>query len=191
MKKILFSSVPVKLVIVMGVVYYIFPWLVIFIGTMSQPNPPKPQITYGEFPFKLVYEIDGARKVIEDTLICEYDGIGMDEGRGKFRKWKEHLASGNKKLLLSKTIGGLGIAFENEKTLKQEIYYDPGPAWYYMGDYESSTDYKHGFPDASFSEKYFNGGASYGDIAADELLKKFKIKLISWDYTEPIKNNFS
>ncbi len=30
-----------------------------------------------------------------------------------------------------------------------------------------------------------------GIIPADELLTKYNIKLISWDYTQPIKNNFS
>ena len=28
-------------------------------------------------------------------------------------------------------------------------------------------------------------------LYADQLLEQYKIKLISWDYTQPIKNNFS
>lgn len=75
----------------------IWPWATMFFGISSFPNPTKPEITHGEFPFHLVYEINGETKVIEDTLICEYDGIGMNEGNGKYRKWKESLASGNKK----------------------------------------------------------------------------------------------
>ncbi len=51
----------------------------------------------GEFPFCLEYEIKGKRSVIQDTLICEYDGIGINEGQGKYREWKEHLASGKHK----------------------------------------------------------------------------------------------
>ncbi|MFA8307240.1 YdgA family protein, partial [Paenibacillus alvei] len=48
------------------------PWILIYVGLQLQPDPPRPEITYGEFPFKLVYEINGERKVIQDTVICEY-----------------------------------------------------------------------------------------------------------------------
>ena len=50
-----------------------------------------PEIRYGEFPFRLEYEINGERFVIEDTVICEFDGIGWNEAQGKFRKWKDYL----------------------------------------------------------------------------------------------------
>ena len=35
------------------------------------PDTPNPQITHGEFPFKLVYEKDGEINIAEDGLICE------------------------------------------------------------------------------------------------------------------------
>jgi len=91
------ATVVIVLIAVFAIIanFTVWPWVMISLGISLLPNPPKPGITYSEFPFRLVYEINGERKVIEDTLICEYDGIGMDEGRGKYRKWKEHLASGN------------------------------------------------------------------------------------------------
>ncbi|MGC3014791.1 hypothetical protein ACPTH2_17305, partial [Enterococcus faecium] len=36
--------------------------------------PPLPEITYGEFPFSLEYEIDEERILIEDTVIAEFIG---------------------------------------------------------------------------------------------------------------------
>jgi hypothetical protein len=84
------------------VTYLVFPWLLIFIGIQSKPNPPRPEITNGEFPFRLMYEVNGYQKVIEDTLIYEFDGYGADEGRGKYRKWKKRLASGNERITLLK-----------------------------------------------------------------------------------------
>ncbi|MGG3871145.1 hypothetical protein [Brevibacillus laterosporus] len=60
-----------------------------------------------------------------------------------------------------------------------------------MGDYERGNGYEHGFPNASFSEQYQEGSGANGIIQEDELLKKYNIRLISWDYTQPIKNNFS
>ncbi|ERM16331.1 hypothetical protein [Brevibacillus laterosporus] len=60
-----------------------------------------------------------------------------------------------------------------------------------MGDYERGNGYEHGFPNASFSEQYQEGSGANGIIQEDELLKKYNIRLISWNYTQPIKNNFS
>ncbi|MGG1442474.1 hypothetical protein ABE354_10515 [Brevibacillus laterosporus] len=184
-------SITVLIAVVAVIVYFtVWPWVMISLGISLLSNPTKPEITSGEFPFRLVYMINGETKVIEDTLICEYDGIEMDEGHGKYRKWKERLASGNQKILLLNADGASGIAFSNNKTLSQVIYYDPGPAWYYMGEYERGNRYKHGFPNASFSEQYQDGSGANGIIQADELLEKYNIKLISWDYTQPIKNSF-
>lgn len=171
--------------------FTVWPWAQLALGISLLPNPSKPEIRYGEFPFRLVYELDGETKAIEDTLICEYDGIGMNEGIGKFRKWKVHFASGNENIGLLKVKDALGIASVAKKTVTQEIYYDLGPAWYYMGDYELENGYKQIFPNASFSEQYQDGSGAYGIIQADELLKNYNIKLISWDSTEPIKNRFS
>ena len=39
------------------------------------PAPPLPEITYGEFPFRLEYELNEKLHVIEDTLIVEFDGF--------------------------------------------------------------------------------------------------------------------
>jgi len=171
--------------------FVVLPWVMIALGISIMPNPPKPEVTYGEFPFHLVYEINGQQKVVQDTLICEYDGIGMNEGQGKYRKWKERLASGNKSILLLNADGASGIAFSNKETLKQEIYYDPGPGWYFMGDYEPGNEYRQNSPNASYSEQYKDGNGSYGIIHADELISKYHIKLISWDIAKPIKNKFS
>ncbi|WP_407872243.1 hypothetical protein [Paenibacillus sp. P36] len=165
------------LLVVAFVAYLAFPWLLIFIGIQSKPNPPRPEITYGEFPFRLKYEINGNQKVIEDTLICEFDGFGADEGRGKYRKWKRKLASGNERITLLKVDSAT------------EIYFTAGRTEYYMGDpyYANSNS---SFPNASVVKKE---GAMSKDsfLKADELLKQYNIRLISWDVSPPIKNNFN
>lgn len=160
------------------IAYLAWPWLLIFLGIYLEPNPPRPEITRGEFPFRLEYEINGERKVVQDTLICEFDGFGADEGRGKYRKWKRRLASGNERVTLLKV--------DDTK----EVYYPPGSANYYMGDLENGKQYQHSFPNASIIEK--RGGInSDGFLPADELLNKYHIKLISWDASQPIKNSFA
>lgn len=169
----------VILIVLVALVFCIvaLPWALIYIGLLLQPDPPRPEITYGEFPFKLVYEINGERKVIQDTVICEYDGVGMDEGQGKHRKWKQRYVSGNKNITLLKINNN------------SEIVYSEGSANYYMGDLKEYEQYNPLFPDAIIIEKDI-GSTSEGLIRADELLKKYHIKLISWEPSPPIKNTF-
>ncbi|WP_240470158.1 hypothetical protein [Brevibacillus laterosporus] len=82
-----------------------------------------------------------------------------------------NLASGKQQILLLK--------IDDSK----EIYYDPGPAQYYMDEMNEGVTYIHGFPNARYFEKYEDGSTMDSMISADELLTKYNIKLISWDYT--------
>lgn len=91
------KTVVIGFLMLVVVLFTAFPFLginlSIYLDTLLQPNPPKPAIKYGEFPFKLEYELNGELIVIEDTLICEYDGIKMVGGQ-KERSWTSRLASG-------------------------------------------------------------------------------------------------
>lgn len=148
------------------------------------PDPLVPDITYGEFPFRLEYEIDGERVIVEDTVICEYDGVGMNEGVGKYRKWKQYLASNHDE-------EDVLLKVEGDK----EIWYSVGGADYYMGDaerYEHLTeDEYHQFPNAYYSEPNSVGGTDSGGVDADELLEKYGVILISWKPSPKITNTFS
>lgn len=169
--------------------FFGLPWLLINLGIRAMPDPPKPKITYGEFPFCLEYEIDGQIVVVEDTLVCEYGGISADEGRGKFRNWKSHLSSGKDKLVLLKVENPAENWMGTPRS--QIIYYDPGAARYYMGDMGEDVSYTHSFPNASVYEEYEDGSTKSGTINAKELYDLFKIRLLDWKYTPPIENEFS
>lgn len=165
-----------------------FPWILIYLEIQSMQDPLKPEITYGEFPFRLTYEIDGQIIVVEDTLICEYDGVGSDEGRGKFRRWRSYLASGKSEIVLLEVQNP--VADWGGKPLIQIIYYNPGAAGYYMGDMGEGVVYTHSFPNATNYREYEGGSKGRGIIDAEELYDKFKIKLLEWEYTQPIENTF-
>jgi hypothetical protein len=170
----------IPLLLIIGAVGYLcLPWLLIYIGVESGPNPLPPDITYGEFPFRLEYELNGERKVIEDTVICEYDGIDSDEAKGKFRKWKARLANRGIE-------GDVRLILLEVDDIKQILYY-PGSADFYMGDPYTHYENNFSFPDAVIAEK----DSSSRLIFANELLQKYHIKLISWDYSKPITNSFS
>lgn len=153
---------------------FTLPWIALYAGLHLLPAPPRPEIIYDEFPFRLEYEINGQRVVLKDTLICEYDGIGINTGSGKYFKWKEHLASGNERVTLLKISN------------TQEIYYRVGHARYYMGVQGEGIGYIHSFPDASLLDTSENVGYYESTVTAEELFNKYNIELISWDYTEPI-----
>lgn len=136
-------------------------------------SPGEPQVVYGEFPFELVFLINGEERIINDTLICTYDGISISEAEGKVRKWKSALKSGNEKLVLT--------TFDNSI-----VYYDIGPARYYMGDYNDST-YS---PNVRCETRFENGIRTDSLVSEKELLEKYEIIIKNWTIASPIKNEF-
>ena len=53
------------------------PWTLMYLHMDLRPDPAKPSITHAEFPFTLVYTIDGKKVTYKDVVIGEYTGIGM------------------------------------------------------------------------------------------------------------------
>jgi hypothetical protein len=177
----------ITLLLLLPICILIFPWSLIFFGGQLEPNPPRPEITYGEFPFRLEYEINGQRKVIHDVLICEFDGFGWNEGTGKYRRWEKRLVSGEQDILLLKV--------DDSK----KILFSPGSAQYYMNDLDRKKKFHSdkvakendsSFPDA-FYEIHSKGSTLTGFVSADELLKEYHIKLLSFEPSQPVQNHFS
>ncbi len=108
------------------------PWLLLYIGLSSGENPPKPEYSYGEFPFYLEYEINGQIMSVEDTVIVKYDGIGLSEGTGKDIKWKQTLASGNEEVVLFQDGDSVKIIhpvrerdYHLEEKIVQKVFHQP------------------------------------------------------------------
>ncbi len=161
-------------------------WLIILQFNYA---PPKPKITYAEFPFKLTYELNGKIRIIEDTIICEFDGFEWKGENGKYRNWKSYFKSGMDEILL------LDLSSFNEKNefghTILKFFFDWGNAEYYMGD----NIYGRGRKPQSFewidyqyqTSEGKKGGSGY---KADKAWEKYKIRLISWECAPPIKNTF-
>ena len=169
--------------------FAVLPWAILLFGLLFTPNPPAPAITYGEFPCRLEYELDGETKVIEDVIICEFDGFKQHGEAGKYRNWKISLQSGNENMTL------LDLRPLNETTevgnqlLELNFFYGNGE--YYMDD-----DYEwHARPAQDFdtvcviyeTPDGIIGGSGY---TAEEAWEKYKIRLISWECESPIENQF-
>lgn len=149
---------------------------VIVASFSSCQNSPEPQIKEGEFPFEIVYEIDGETVTINDIYICKFDGFDWNEGGGKHRKWKGYIkSSGEEELIL----------FE-DSNLKFAV--SVGSPEYYMSDPNGS--YSENTPSIYYIKPNEFGGVSSGVDGIEPLLEQYKLKLVSWNFSKPIQNSF-
>ena len=187
MKYLLIILIPIALILI----YATLPWVAIGMHSFFLPSPPMPEINYGEFPFKLVYEVNGEQKVIEDTLICEYDGIVVGSGE-KFLKWKSWLDSGKNSIVLLEVKNPPREDKHGRKIKSRSIVYWLAPTEIHMGAQRKSyyEKFEYTFPDAACYDVLDGGAISNKRISADELLEEYGIRLISWEIAPPIVNSF-
>ena len=108
--------------------------MLIYSKTGSEQYPPK--ITYGEFPFRFSYEIDGEIYEIEDVVVCEYKY--MDTYLRTVRTWKSELKSGIEGISILRYENANSILKPKRVNAVSAIYLDYGRAEYYMGDKENT-----------------------------------------------------
>jgi len=114
-----------------------------------------PEIKAAEFPFTLIYEINGEKKAIKDTLIIEFDGVEHDIFAWfGYRKWKARLASGADEILMLEERDSNHVhqlindlidgdmdmyshflnGYDQSTQVYAQIVFQPGVPDYYMGD---------------------------------------------------------
>ena len=185
---IVILSVLLSALIILGLISFLvsLPWLPIIADSVTDPNPPEPQIQYAEFPFTLVYEIDGEVITVQDSYVCEFAGFSWNEGRmEKFRTWKKHLKSNPAEEAVLLTTDG-----------DAKIYCNFINPQYHMGDVDEFIGndlsnynprpivYRYVFPNET-------GGYSATLIEDEELWEKYKIRIIRFEISDPIENSFS
>jgi hypothetical protein len=101
MKKIIIAIAVLLMIPTVVLAFLTLPWIIIGVGVWLSPDPPEPEIRYGEFPFEIVYKLDGELYTIHDVLVCEYDGIDANEGVGKYIQWKGYIkGTGEEQIVL-------------------------------------------------------------------------------------------
>ncbi len=171
---ILFGSIIMIFVILIGVVIMsLFTWFAL-------KKSYEPEVCYGEFPFKLTYEINGESITIEDVYVCEYDGIGWDTGRLMYRKWKGYYKSSGEQNLL--------IYSFSDNNKKVGIYCSIGGPKYYMNDVQNNTsiDVLNPF----FYTITESGNLTETSYNIDDVVEKYSLKITDCELSEPIENNF-
>lgn len=189
--------------LVLFIVTFPFSYLILgsYIYYLFEPCPPEPAVKYGEFPFQLKYEINGKEITVEDTVVFEFDGFKRTSTGLRHRRWKSYLKNNNAEWYSDNT--DVQPFSEVEVVLmkideKTRVCFLLGSSSYYMNDPASSTDEKdqefYRFPEANYSINkidYDGNEILYRPrVGVNELWEKYKIKLLSWEHSEPIKNEF-
>ena len=166
----------------------IFALIVVLTLTMNScslflgPDPDKPEVTYGEFPFTLIYEIDGETITIEDTLVIRYKGVGANEGVGKYNEWDRYLKSQTDEGYIRHSVRLFDGLLENGNSAT--IFLELGSCEYYMGLQEDMiyyyyTDMKPG-DIAILTHEYT------GPLSEETLYNDYGIKIIKKELSPPV-----
>ena len=135
----------------------------------------KPEIKEGEFDFALTYEVDGENKVIEGTYVCEFDGINRAiDGVG--RRWNGYIKDHDD-----------FTNYEIKKTDDGVIKIDLNIcSEFFMSDpqYQMIVSSEQTKPEPYI---YSTSGDS-ADAATYALYEGDDVKIISFEYDEPIEN---
>lgn len=141
-----------------------------------------PLIKEGEFPFVVEYELNGKTFIIEDTVVCEFDGYDLSSGPPTM-SWKEYLKSGDE----SKC-----IILKHEDTIfstARSLVLSYGIAEYYMGDPQANLIVEHK-PEFIYRERLIDSFPWRTKLTKTGLEKLFGIKLTRFEFSEPIENEF-
>lgn len=170
------------------VLLYVFvPWSVPWVGDILITSPPAQAVKYGEFPFKLTYEIGDSQYVAEDTIICKFSGFETRGTAGRYRNWEEYLKSGKERITLLDCRDTEFMDRWGNRIL--EFYFDYGNAQYYMGDEVGSN--KGGISNSiPYMYQKADGSIGFSAISAEEAYETYQIKLINWEVSPPIQNSF-
>ena len=169
--------------------------IIFCVSGCEKKKEPFPKITEGEFPFVLEYEIGGQRYLIEDTVVCKFSGHDLSNPfpfLDYSRTWDSKLKSGNEdKRVLIEFDANTESQFVKDRInidSRAILYY--GSGGYYLGD----PDEAERGPCIRYVERYriSENGSSVESVklSFNQLDKFFGIKIIRFEFSEPIKNIF-
>ncbi|MBE6753634.1 MAG: hypothetical protein E7559_04685 [Ruminococcaceae bacterium] len=150
-----------------------------------------PVVKYGEFPFVIEYEKDGKHYLIEDTLVCEFDGYDPSLHSAIIWKYYTKNKSGSASHVFEYFGEGTPSLFDKERhVVRARVEINLNNPDYYMGD-PACADWK---PRFKYTERY-NSSPNVSDVDSKYLTKgqlrrKFGIKIIRIEYSDPIENNY-
>ncbi len=180
-KKIIKKVILILTILLVSIAILVtLPFTIIYLDGFFIERPPKPEIKYGEFPFELVYTVEGETIVVEDVVICEYAGSEVNGGSlTRYRVWDKHLLSNNEEDVVLVEDG-------NEK-----VYFYVGDGGAYMGDYSDGDEPIDLSYEGSLYHTSVDGTiTSTAGLTKEELKNQYNIEIISFKPSPSIENNF-
>ena len=168
----------------------------LFLLLQGEEQKP-PQITTGEFPFVVEYEMNGENYVIEDTVVCEFDGYDLSALTfNKPRSWNAYLKSSEeeKRLFIECEPNTNSVLVDGRINIESRVLLQYGDAEYYMGDPNGKSMVYNGQPRITYVEYFQTGPKSYEytstEMSNEQLEKYFGIKIKRFEFSKPIENKF-
>lgn len=136
-----------------------------------------PAVTEHAFHYSITYKLAGETKTLEGIYKCRYDGYSEGYDPGDRCYTEEYIVDGQ-------TTGShrYTIAEKDGAELYIVIRFNE---YYLMGD-TNAMDYEP-FLEEPYLEAVDKEGCSYEET---EMPSEFAAEIISWEYPEPIENNF-
>ncbi len=147
--------------------------LVIAVFSLISAIAKKPNITEGEFPFSITYELDGETKTINDVYRARYNG------NGGYADSKSRLYVGE---IGNMREGNTVFTLKSDESGRIELW-THFHADYMMGD----TEYDY----SDVEPKIYYYDTEENEYHDEETLSSHGVKLIDFEYPSPIKNSFT
>lgn len=160
------------LVAVFFLIHCITMILLFLFGYAFAPGPEVPEITYSEFPFKIVYSIDGEVFEIEDSYVCDCKGVGFEYDLHKNLIWNTYLKNAETEYIeLCDMHYGYRLCL-----------YVGSPEYYMMESFPPYGDHVPG------EYLHSSGNDRREEISFEEAKEKYGLEIISATFSEPIEN---
>ena len=137
-----------------------------------------PKVKEGRFNFSVTYEINGETKTYSGVYVCEYDGAYKTlVGEGVY--WKGYVENGEENCVIPIQTNEDGIIYI-------DLYFVPE---YFMGDPDAIL---YDVPAPALYIVYHSDDPEASSYETDQeiLAEKYGVKIIGYDYADPIENEF-
>ena len=143
---------------------------------------PKPEVKKGEFDFELTYEVDGETKNIEGTYVCKFDGVSRNLD-GVSRDWIGYIKDHDDFTEYEIKTTDKGVIMVSLDIRPEFFMSDP--------DFQVSENTNTATPEPYL---YITSGDESIEGTTNEIFFDYyngdDVKIISFEYDEPIENTY-
>jgi hypothetical protein len=137
--------------------------------------------------------MSGETYAIEDIVICEFRGYDNSALFSKPRTWNENLISETNRIVILELDNDTKSVLKDRINETSSVSLCYGQGEYYMGDPNGKT-LIHGKPHICYNEFYHSApNVSHHEstpLTHAQAEALFGIKVIEWNFSEPINNTF-